>query len=308
MSWFTRKGRSQEELSRLFRELVEGPDILVLPGTPDALAARLAQEQGFPALYLSGAAYTASRALPDLGLVTAEEVAQRARDIVRATDLPLLVDIDTGYGGVLHAMATARIMVEARVAAVHMEDQVMPKKCGHLSGKELVSPEEMAQKIAALKEAAPSLYLIARTDAFAVEGLEGALGRARLYLEAGADAIFPEALTTEDDFRAFRKGLAAPLLANMTEFGKTPLTSAQTFASWGYEMVIFPVSALRMAARAYEDTYRELKEKGTQKDLLPRMQTRVQLYETIQYFEYEALDQKIARTIPETSWESQKEG
>ncbi|MBT9259042.1 MAG: methylisocitrate lyase [Clostridiales bacterium] len=308
MSWFTRRGRSQEELSRRFRELVESPEILILPGTPDALAARLAQEAGFPALYLSGAAYTASRALPDLGLVTAEEVAQRARDIVRATDLPLLVDIDTGYGGVLHAMATARIMVEARVAAVHMEDQVMPKKCGHLSGKELVTPEEMAQKIAAVKEAAPSLYLIARTDAFAVEGLEGAVQRARLYLEAGADAIFPEALAGEEDFRAFRQAVSAPLLANMTEFGKTPLISAETFASWGYEMVIFPVTALRMAAKAYEETYRELKAKGTQRDLLPRMQTRAQLYETIEYFQYEALDQKIARSIPEKGWEHQKEG
>ncbi|MBE3595573.1 MAG: methylisocitrate lyase [Hydrogenibacillus sp.] len=297
MAWFHQEGIPQPELSATFRRLVEAEAILILPGAPDALAGRIAKASGFSALYLSGAAYTASRALPDLGLVTSAEVAERARDIVRATDLPLLVDIDTGFGGVLNAVRTAKEMVEARVAAVQIEDQVLPKKCGHLNGKALVSPEEMAEKVRALKMAAPALYVVARTDAAAVLGLEAAIERAKVYLAAGADAVFPEALTDEAAFRAFRRAIDAPLLANMTEFGKTPYYTAEQFQSWGYQMVIFPVTALRMAAKAYERTYRALKAHGTQQALLGEMQTRKELYETIEYDAYEALDAKIARTV-----------
>ncbi|MBE3563831.1 MAG: methylisocitrate lyase [Hydrogenibacillus schlegelii] len=301
MAWFTERGTPQPELAAAFRRLVEAKEILILPGVPDALAARLARAAGARALYLSGAAYTASRALPDLGLVTSTEVAERARDIVRAADLPLLVDIDTGFGGALNAVRTAREMVEARVAAIQIEDQVLPKKCGHLNGKALVDPEEMAQKVRAIKEVEPTLYVVARTDAYAVEGLERALERARLYVEAGADAIFPEALPDEAAFRAFRKGIDAPLLANMTEFGKTPYYTAAQFEAWGYQMVLFPVTALRMAAKAYEKTYRTLLAEGTQTALLPEMQTRKELYETIDYDAYEALDAKIAKTVLEES-------
>ncbi|MDY0324235.1 MAG: isocitrate lyase/phosphoenolpyruvate mutase family protein, partial [Candidatus Carbobacillus sp.] len=221
----------------------------------------------------------------------------RARDLIRASNLPLLVDIDTGFGGVLSVVRTAREMVEARVAAVQIEDQDLPKKCGHLSGKALIAQQEMAQKIYALKQAAPTLYVVARTDAVAVEGLERAIERARVYVEAGADAIFPEALTDEAMFRRFREALDAPLLANMTEFGKTPYYTAEQFAAWGYEMVIFPVTALRMAAQAYVRTYETLLKTGTQTSLLEAMQTRKALYETIRYDDYEALDERIAKSV-----------
>ncbi|MBE3594009.1 MAG: methylisocitrate lyase [Candidatus Carbobacillus altaicus] len=299
MSWLIEPQPSQETLFARFRELVESPEILILPGAPDPLAAKIAKDLGVKALYLSGAAYTAQRALPDLGLVHSSEVAERARDLIRASALPLLVDIDTGFGGVLSVARTAREMVEARVAAVQIEDQDLPKKCGHLSGKTLVTAEEMAQKIYALKQAAPTLYVVARTDAVAVEGVERAIERARIYVEAGADAIFPEALTDEEMFRRFREEIRSPLLANMTEFGKTPYFTAEQFASWGYEMVIFPVTALRMAAQAYVRTYETLMKTGTQTSLLEEMQTRKALYETIRYDDYEALDQRIAKsTLP----------
>lgn len=299
MAWLLQKESPQRELAERFRQLVKrGP--VVLPGAHDALSALIAQRVGFEALYLSGAAYTASRGLPDLGLVTSQELAERARDIVRATDLPLIVDIDTGFGGVLNVARTGREMVEARVAGVQIEDQEMPKKCGHLSGKSLVTADEMVQKIRALKETAPTLYVIARTDAHGVEGLEAVIARARRYVEAGADAIFPEALTTEDEFRAVREALpGVPLLANLTEFGKTPYYSAADLAAWGYDIILFPVSSLRVAARAVERLYRHLRETGSTRELLGEMQDRAELYETIRYFAYEELDQTLARsTLP----------
>lgn len=267
-----------------------------MPGAHDGLTAQIARNVGFSALYLSGAAYTASRGLPDLGIIYSDEVAARARDLIRAAHLPLLVDIDTGFGGVLNATRTAREMVESGVAAVQMEDQELPKKCGHLNGKKLVSAQEMAQKIRAIKEAAPSLIVIARTDAKASEGIESAIDRANLYVQSGADGIFPEALINEEEFRQFREKVDAPLLANMTEFGKTPYFTASQFESWGYQMVIFPVTSLRVAAKACQKAFEEIYEKGTQKGALDQMQTRQELYETIGYFDYEKLDQNIAET------------
>ena len=257
----------------------------------------LHENAGFSALYLSGAAYTASRGLPDLGIVTSTEVAERARDIVRATDLPLLVDIDTGFGGVLNVARTAREMVEANVAAVQLEDQQLPKKCGHLNGKNLVSTEEMVQKIVVLKQVAPTLLIVARTDARAVEGLEQAIDRAKAYVEAGADAIFPEALQSEEEFRLFAKEIPVPLLANMTEFGKTPYYSADEFAEMGFQMVIYPVTSLRVAAKAYERVYEKIINHGSQEQALSDMQTRSELYVTISYDEFEALDESIAKTV-----------
>lgn len=305
MSWLIEKERSQQELADEFRRLMMAPDILKLPGAHDGMAARVAKQVGFQALYLSGAAYTASRGLPDLGIVSSEEMASRARDLVRATDLPLLVDVDTGFGGVLNVARTAKEMVEARVAAVQMEDQDLPKKCGHLNGKNLVTVEEMVQKIRITKEVAPSLIVVARTDAKSVEGIEAAIERAKQYVAAGADAIFPEALTDEAEFRQVAQAVDAPLLANMTEFGKTPYYTAQEFESWGYSMVLFPVTSLRVAAKAYERVFMEIYEEGTQEGSLDEMQTRKDLYETIRYYDYEALDGKIARTVlPEIGKES----
>lgn len=299
MAWLRSEETAQRDLVARLRALLDRRP-LVLPGAHDALSALIAKRAGFEALYLSGAAYAASRGLPDLGLVNSEEVARRARDIVRATDLPLLVDIDTGFGGVLNVARAAREMVEARVAAVQIEDQDMPKKCGHLSGKSLVPAEEMVQRIRALKESAPSLFVVARTDAHAVEGLEGAIERARRYASAGADALFPEALTSEAEFRAVREAVPdVPLLANLTEFGRTPYYSAQDLAAWGYDMVIFPVSSLRVAAKAMEELYRHLRATGSTRELVPKMQTRAELYETIDYFAYEGFDRHIARsTLP----------
>jgi methylisocitrate lyase len=297
MVWIVDQPSSQAELANRFQELMTAPDMLQIPGAHDAMAALVAKQAGFSALYLSGAAYTASCGLPDLGVITSAEVAQRARELVRATDLPVLVDIDTGFGGVLNVARTAREMWEANVAAVQLEDQQLPKKCGHLNGKKLVSTEEMVQKIRAIKKVAPSLVIVARTDARAVESLESAIERAKAYVEAGADAVFPEALQSEEEFRLFSQAISVPLLANMTEFGKTPYYTAAEFADMGYQMVIYPVTSLRVAAKAYERIFQLIKEQGTQKDGLDEMQTRSELYSTISYYEFEGLDQEIAKTL-----------
>ncbi|MDM5302407.1 methylisocitrate lyase [Bacillus subtilis] len=297
MSWIVNKQSSQEELAVRFRKLMSAPDILQIPGAHDGMAALLAKEAGFSAVYLSGAAYTASRGLPDLGIITSTEMADRAKDLVRAADLPLLVDIDTGFGGVLNAARTAREMLEARVAAVQIEDQQLPKKCGHLNGKQLVSIKEMAQKIKVIKQAAPTLVVVARTDARAQEGLDAAVKRSAAYIEAGADAIFPEALQTENEFRQFVEHISVPLLANMTEFGKTPYYRADEFEAMGFDMVIYPVTSLRAAAKAYARLFDLIKERGSQKEGLHHMQTRKELYETISYYDYETLDKTIAKTV-----------
>ena len=217
--------------------------------------------------------------------------------MIRASNLPVLVDIDTGFGGVLNAARTAREMVEAGVAAVQIEDQQLPKKCGHLNGKQLVTAEEMAQKVRVIKEVAPTLVVVARTDAKAVEGLEAAIERAKIYVAAGADVIFPEALQSEEEFRRFAEEINVPLLANMTEFGKTPYFTAKQFQDMGVQMVIYPVTSLRVAAKAYERIFTLIKETGSQKDGLGDMQTRKELYETISLHAFEELDENIAKTI-----------
>lgn len=297
MAWIVDQPSSQTELAEQFKVLIQEKSILQIPGAHDAMAALVAKNAGFTALYLSGGAYTASKGLPDLGIVTSTEVAERARDLIRATNLPVLVDIDTGFGGVLNVARTAREMVEANVAAVQIEDQQLPKKCGHLNGKQLVTKEEMSQKIKAIKEVAPSLVVIARTDARAVEGLDAAMERSEAYIEAGADGIFPEALQTDEEFSLFAERINVPLLANMTEFGKTPYIKAETFEEMGFAMVIYPVTSLRVAAKAYERVFDLIKQEGTQKAGVSDMQTRSELYETISYDDFEALDQDIAKTI-----------
>lgn len=296
MSWFVQKKVSQEELAKQFIEMVNEDEILKIPGAHDGMSGLVAKQVGFKALYLSGAAYTASKGLPDLGIIYSNEMAERAQEIIRATSLPVLVDIDTGYGGVLNTVRTALEMYENNVAAIQIEDQKLPKKCGHLDGKQLVSTKEMMQKITALKEAVPTLVIVARTDAVSVEGVDSAISRAKSYIEAGADIIFSEALTKEAEFLSFKEKVNAPLLANMTEFGKTPYYTAEEFKEFGYSSVIYPVTSLRVAAKAYERVFREIQENGTQKDKLEDMQSRQELYETIHYYEYEDLDNKIAKT------------
>ena len=280
-----------------FRALVRRGPILPLPGAYNGLAALQAKRAGFEALYLSGAAMSASMGLPDLGIITVEDVCGFIRQVSRASALPVLVDGDTGYGEALNVMHMVRAFEEAGAAAVHIEDQVLPKKCGHLNDKRLVAPEEMAAKIAAAARARRHLYIIARTDAAASEGLDGAVARAQRYLEAGADAIFPEALTSAEMFREFAQRIDAPLLANMTEFGRTPYFTAEELRAMGYRMVIWPVSALRIAAKAHEELYATIAREGGPKSLIGRMQTRQELYETIAYADYETLDASIVKSV-----------
>ncbi|WP_336637819.1 methylisocitrate lyase [Lysinibacillus fusiformis] len=297
MAWIVQEAKTQKQLAEQFKALIARSSILQIPGAHDAMAGLMAKKVGFEALYLSGAAYTASRGLPDLGMIYSNEIAQRASDIIRATNLPMLVDIDTGFGGVLNVARTACEMVEAGVAAAQLEDQNLPKKCGHLNGKTLISIEEMIQKIKTIKQIAPTLVIIARTDARSVEGLEQAILRAKAYVAAGADAIFPEALQTDKEFRQFANELDAPLLANMTEFGQTPYYTAKEFEKMGYSMVIYPVTSMRVAAKAYERVFELIKNTGTQQEAVQDMQTRSELYETISYYQFEDLDRELAKTI-----------
>ncbi|MBM3220114.1 MAG: methylisocitrate lyase [Candidatus Rokubacteria bacterium] len=297
MTWLTERDRDGQPAGERLAALWARPGIVRIPGAHDPLAALLARRAGFEALYLSGAAVSASLALPDLGVLTLGELTFFARAICRASGLPLVVDGDTGYGEALNAMRLVRELEDAGAAAVQLEDQVLPKKCGHLTDKRLVSPDDMARKIAAAVRAARHLKIIARTDAVASEGIDAAIARAKRYLDAGAHAIFPEALATADDFRAFAGAVRAPLLANMTEFGRSVLLSADELASLGYRMVIWPATALRIAARAMEDCYAELAKRGTQQALLDRMQSRRELYDVIRYEDYEALDATIAKSV-----------
>ncbi|MBO0709847.1 MAG: methylisocitrate lyase [Acetobacteraceae bacterium] len=281
-----------------FRALLARPTILQMPGAHNGMAALQAKKAGFEALYLSGAAMTASMGLPDLGVITVDEVCFFIRQISRVTGLPLLVDGDTGYGEALNVMHMVRNFEDAGAGAVHIEDQLLPKKCGHLNDKKLADANDMAAKIAAAAKARRHLVVIARTDAAASEGMEGAVARAKLYVQAGADAIFPEALTTAEMFRAFAAQMkGVPLLANMTEFGRTPFFSASEFQEMGYRMVIWPVSSLRVANKAQADLYAAIRRDGGTQAMLDRMQTRAELYEAIGYHDYEALDKSIVATI-----------
>lgn len=296
MTWLTSEQKTQKQLADEFKQLVEQQQILQIAGAHDAMAGLVGRKVGFKSLYLSGGAYTASLGIPDIGLLQSTEVAERAREIVRATNLPLLVDADNGFGGPLNVARTVSELVEAKVAAMQIEDQKIPKKCGHLNGKQLISTEDMVEKIKMAKKVAPSLYILARTDAGSVEGLDKAIERAKAYVDAGADAIFPEAMQTKEDFKKFADAIDVPLLANMTEFGRTPYYTAEEFADLGYAMVLYPVTSLRAAAKAYERVFTEILETGTQKGALEDMQTREELYDVIDYFNYESLDQSIAKT------------
>ena len=286
-----------EPAGERFARLIRAGGIVRIPGAYNGLAALLAKRHGFEALYVSGAAVSASMGLPDLGIITVEDMCFVIRQVSRASALPVLVDGDTGYGEALNVMHMVRAFEDAGAAAVHIEDQLLPKKCGHLNDKKLAAPEDMAAKVAAAARARRHLYIIARTDAAASEGLDGAVARAKRYLDAGADAIFPEALTTAEMFREFARRVNAPLLANMTEFGRTPYFTAAEFEAMGYRMVIWPVSALRIAAKAQEQLYATIRREDGPRSLIGQMQTRQELYETISYADYEALDASIVKTI-----------
>ncbi|MGW7230511.1 methylisocitrate lyase [Streptomyces cyaneofuscatus] len=280
---------------RSFREQLASGRLLRMPGAVNPYSARLIQEAGFEAVYLSGAVLAAELALPDLGLTSSTEIAARAQQIARVTDLPALIDADTGFGEPMNAARTVQLMEDAGLAGLHLEDQVNPKRCGHLDGKTLVGREEMVRKVRAAVDARldPDFLLMARTDARGPEGLDAAIDRAKAYVDAGADAVFPEALADEAEFEAFRAAVDVPLLANMTEFGKGPLLDAATLENLGYNIALYPVTLFRLAMGAVEDGLAALAADGTQQALLPRMQTRSRLYEVLGYEEYGAFDSAV---------------
>lgn len=276
-------------MSQILRE----SDFLIIPGVFNPFTAILAKKVGFKAVYLSGAALTSSYGLPDIGLITLDEVAEMIRRIKEVVDIPIIVDADTGFGEAINVYRTVRVLEKAGADAIQIEDQRMPKKCGHLEGKEVIEPLEMVQKIKAALKARKEALIIARVDSRGVIGLDDAIERAKIYLEAGADIIFPEALTSKEEFSKFAKEVKAPLLANMTEFGKTPYITAKEFKEMGYKYVIFPVTIFRIAAKAMKEALEILLREGTQINLLDKMITRQEQYEIIDYFFYEKLDKEL---------------
>ncbi|MCH4090636.1 methylisocitrate lyase [Acetobacter sp.] len=298
MTYLVGAEASSESAGCRFRKLLDAPGILQLPGAHNGQAALQAKDAGFQALYLSGAAMTASMGLPDLGIITIDQVEFFIRQIVRSSGLPLLVDGDTGYGETLNVMNMVRAFEDSGAGALHLEDQLLPKKCGHLNDKKLASADDMAMKVSAARRARRDLVIVARTDAAASEGIDGAVARAKKYIEAGADAIFPEALVNAEMFREFAKRMpGVKLLANMTEFGRTPFYTAKEFEEMGYSMIIWPVSSLRAANKAQADLYATIARDGSTEAMLPRMQTREELYRTLRYHDYEALDRSIVETV-----------
>jgi len=278
------------------RKLLARNRILVAPGVPNPAVAKLAEQVGFEALYFSGAGFSGQLALPDLGVTTLTEVARATREITARTSAPLVVDADTGFGEALNVARTVAELRTAGAAAMHIEDQVLPKRCGHLEGKELVGTGEMVKKvIAARKAAKKDLVVIARTDARSVEGIDSAIERARAYEKAGADMIFPEALESREEFVEFRRKIASPMMANMTEFGKTPYMTAKEFGMLGYNLVIFPVTAFRAMMKAARDALEKLMADGTQKGIIKNLMTREEFYELIDYYNYEKADADTMR-------------
>ncbi|MFF2615868.1 methylisocitrate lyase [Kitasatospora sp. NPDC058046] len=283
------------ERRRALREQLASGRLLRVPGAINPLSARLIQDLGFDAVYLSGAVLAADLGLPDIGLTTSTEVAARAQQTTRVTDLPVLIDADTGFGEPMNAARTVQLLEDAGLAGLHLEDQVNPKRCGHLDGKTITPREEMVRRLRAAVDARrdPDFLLMARTDARSVEGLGAAIDRAKAYVDAGADAIFPEALADEAEYEAFRKAVDVPLLANLTEFGRTPLLDTRALESLGYNIALYPVTLLRLAMGAIEDGLRTIATEGTQQSLLPRMQTRSRLYELLGYADYAAFDSAV---------------
>jgi methylisocitrate lyase len=276
--------------------------IVVLPGIFNAISARVAAAEGASALYLSGAGVTNGLlAMPDIALITLTELTQQAAYAVQASGLPIIADADTGFGEIFNVRRTVHEYERAGLAGLHLEDQVSPKRCGHLDGKSLISASDMTKKIRAALDSRrdDSFMIIARTDARGVEGLDAAVERAKRYEAAGADAIFPEGLHNEAEFEEFRKAISVPLLANMTEFGKTDLISVSRFESLGYNMVIFPMTAFRMMLKALSRCYSTLLKEGSQADLMPEMWSRQMLYDLIRYADYEALDRSWSDQVDE---------
>ena len=287
--------KSATDKRKEFRAALKTGKLLRMPGAFSPLVAMAIQRHGFDGVYVSGAALSADMGLPDIGLTTLSEVTARGGAIARATDLPALIDADTGFGEPLNMARTINTLEDAGLCGCHLEDQVNPKRCGHLDGKSLVTTHAMVEKIRAAVGARrdPNFLIMARTDARASEGLDGAIARAKAYVDAGADAIFPEALADEDEFEKFRKAIKVPLLANMTEFGKSKLLTAKQLSDLGFNIVIYPVTTLRLAMKAIESGLAVIKKEGSQESLVGEMQTRAELYELLRYEDYAKFDKDV---------------
>ena len=290
---FTRK-TAAEKRADLRKALASGR-LLQVPGAFNPLCAQLIERKGFDGVYVSGAVISADLCLPDVGLATMTEFANRGHQIARVTDLPAIIDVDTGFGEPMAAARTIQVMDDMGLAGCHIEDQVMPKRCGHLDGKEVVDTAVMAKRVKAAADAKkdPDFLLIARCDARAVEGLDKAIARMQAYVDAGADMIFPEAMRDESEFEAVRKALGVPILANMTEFGKSKLLNKTTLESLGVNMVIYPVTSLRLAMGACDRGFDAILRDGDQTALLDEMQTRAELYDLLRYEDYNRFDSSL---------------
>lgn len=278
-----------------FRQMLASGKLVQFPGAFNPLSAKLIQDKGFEGVYISGAVIAADLGLPDIGLTTLTEVATRGNQIARMTDLPALIDADTGFGEPMNVARTVQTLEDAGVAGLHIEDQVNPKRCGHLDGKAVVDADTATKRIKAAVDARrdSNLVIMARTDIRAAEGLPAAIERAKMLVDAGADAIFPEAMKDLGEFAQMREALDVPVLANMTEFGKSELFTTQQLADIGINIVIYPVSLLRLAMGAAMRGLDSLKENGTLAHVVPQMQTRAELYDTLDYEAYNSFDDGI---------------
>ncbi|MBC7530393.1 MAG: methylisocitrate lyase [Oligoflexus sp.] len=279
-----------------FRAALKSNKLLRFPGSWSPLVSMAIEKEGFDGVYISGSVLSNDLGYPDIGLTSLTEVAARGRQIARTTKLPSIIDIDTGFGEPMSAARSVQEMIEMGLAGCHIEDQVNPKRCGHLDGKEIVSRDAMVQKVLAAargKKLDENFLLIARTDSRAVEGLDQAIERSKAYIDAGADCIFIEALENEREFETFRKAISVPLLANMTEFGKSKLLTYDQLSNLGYNIVIYPVTTFRLAMKATIDGLSEIKAKGTQEGLLDKMQHRQDLYALTDYEKYNELDSSL---------------
>jgi methylisocitrate lyase len=275
------------------KSLIDDNQYILTPGVFSPLIAMMAEKKGFKALYFSGAAFSAMKGIPDIGIFTFQELFDAVIEITKMSKLPLIVDVDTGFGEVVNVTRTVSDLESIGVAAIQIEDQLFPKRCGHLEGKEIIEPNEFAKKIYAAKSVSKDMLVIARTDARAVEGIDSAIERAKLYKDAGADIIFPEALETEDEFKIFAESVNGDMLANMTEFGKTPYYPADKFADMGYKIIIYPVSGLRTALNAISALFDEIMKTGSQVNFVEDMLTRKDLYNLINYDNYVKMDKSL---------------
>lgn len=290
---FTKKTAEQKRHD--FRAQLESGKLHQFPGAFNPLCAQLIERKGFDGVYVSGAVMSADLCLPDIGIANQQEFVTRGQQIARVTDLPAIIDIDTGFGEPMSAARTVRLMEEAGLAGCHIEDQVMPKRCGHLDGKEIVDQATMVQRIRAAADGKldQNFVLIARSDARAIEGLDKAIDRMKAYVDAGADMIFPEAMKSEKEFEAVREALDVPILANMTEFGKSRLLNKKELGNLGFNVVIYPVTTLRLAMGAAERGLDAILRDGDQNGVLDQMQHRKDLYDLLRYEEYNRFDQSL---------------